>query len=273
VLGLVGTENPRELRWYQISVIAPKQRKNVGGIQRKSKAVLNIPSLARTIIYRNFITAIDKTVLRFYIFTGTSLLYMKKQFGQISEIRMGVSFRTRLEPDPEGEISVIQMKDIDDTNLLHSEDLIRIRMPELKKESHIIQREDLLFRSRGLTNTTSLVTIDLQHTVLAAPMMVIRAKKDIVLPTYLHWFLNLPTTQAVLAKQAEGTSVRMISKATLDVLEIPVPSLARQKEIVELINLASEEERLTQELLKQRKRFIEGFLLRRAFENQSRKGH
>ncbi len=189
---------------------------------------------------------------------------MKKNLGEIAEVKMGVSFRTRLEPDPEGELAVIQMKDIDDTNLLHTEDLIRVREPEYKKESHFVKKGDLLFRSRGLTNTTSLIATDLQPTVLAAPMMVIRVKKNIIKPVYLQWFLNLPSTQATLAKRAEGTSVRMLSKATLDALEVPVPPLMRQKEIVELANLAAEEERLTQELLKQRQRFIEGFLLRRA---------
>lgn len=184
---------------------------------------------------------------------------------------MGVSFRARLEPDPKGEITVIQMKDIDDTNLLHTEDLIRVHMPEFKKERHFVQKEELLFRSRGLTNTTTRFTAELPHAVLAAPMMVIRAKKNLILPQYLQWFLNLPTTQAILAKQAEGTSVRMISKAALDALEVPVPPLARQKEIVEFANLAAEEERLSQELLKQRRRFIEGFLLRCAFEKPPRK--
>ena len=177
---------------------------------------------------------------------------------------MGFPFRTRLEPDPAGEIAVIQMKDINDTNLLHPEDLIRVRMPDYKK-SHLIKKGDLLFRSRGLTNTVSLATVDLPHAVLAAPMMLIRVKTNIIMPAYLQWFLNLPATQATLAKQAEGTSVRMISKATLDALEVPVPPLVHQKEIVELANLATLEERLTEELLRQRKRFVEGILLACAF--------
>jgi len=103
--------------------------------------------------------------------------------------------------------------------------------------------------------------------------MLIRVKTDIIMPAYLQWFLNLPTTQATFAKQAEGTSVRMISKATLDALEIPVPPLVRQKEIVELANWVTQEERLTQELLRQRKRFVQGILLRRAFGQPCRKGH
>jgi hypothetical protein len=189
---------------------------------------------------------------------------MKKVLKELADAKMGVSFRTRLEPDSAGEIAVIQMKDIDDADLLHPEDLIRVRMPNQKKESHFVQKGDLLFRSRGLTNTTSLIATDVQRMVLAAPMILIRVKTDIIMPAYLQWFLNLPTTQAILTKKSEGTSVRMISKTTLETLEVPVPSLGHQQRIVELANLVAEEERLTQELLKQRQRFIEGVLLRRA---------
>lgn len=197
---------------------------------------------------------------------------MERRIAQIADVRMGYPFRTRLEPDPTGNIAVIQMKDLDQANLLYDEDFIHVRMLDYK-ESHLVKKGDLLFRSRGLTNTAFLATVDLPHAVLAAPMMLIRAKTDVIMPAYLQWFLNLPTTQATLAKQAEGTSVRMLSKATLEALEVPVPSLHQQKQIVKLANLATREERLTQELLRQRKRFVEEILLRRAFEQLSRKGH
>jgi restriction endonuclease S subunit len=188
---------------------------------------------------------------------------MKRWISQIAEVKMGFPFRSRLEPDPAGEIAVIQMKDIDNANLLHPEDLIHVRMPDYK-ESHLVRKGDLLFRSRGFTNTASLVATNLQRTVLAAPMMLIRVHAEIITPSYLQWFINLPSTQATLAKKAEGTSVRMINKTALEALEVPVPPLVRQKEIVQLADLAAKEEQLTQELLRQRKRFIEGFLLRRA---------
>ncbi|WP_432215053.1 hypothetical protein, partial [Salmonella enterica] len=49
----------------------------------------------------------------------------------IAEVRMGYSFRSRLETDAGGDVAVIQMKDIDDANLLHPEGLARVQMPDL----------------------------------------------------------------------------------------------------------------------------------------------
>ena len=183
----------------------------------------------------------------------------------IAEVRMGYSFRSRLEVDAEGDVAVIQMKDIDDANLLHPEGLARIQMPDLK-DRHLVQEGDLLFRSRGVTNSAALVGGDLGRAVLAAPMLLIRPKAEIVEPAYLQWFINHPATQAVLAGQAAGTAVKMIGKGVLDGLAVALPPLERQRVFVEIAQLASREAALLEELRGRRKALLEGILLREAQE-------
>ncbi len=176
---------------------------------------------------------------------------------------MGYSFRSRLETDAEGDVAVIQMKDIDDANLLHSEGLARIQMPGLK-DRHLVQEGDLLFRSRGMTNSAALVGRDIGRAVLAAPMLLIRPRTEIVEPAYLQWYINHPATQAVLAGQAAGTAVKMIGKGVLDGLEVALPPVDRQQRIVEVAQLASREAALLEELKGRRKALIDGILLRQA---------
>lgn len=183
----------------------------------------------------------------------------------IAEVRMGYSFRSRLETDAEGDVAVIQMKDIDDTNLLHPEGLARIQMPDLK-DRHLVQEGDLLFRSRGMTNSAALVGGGLGRAVLAAPMLLIRPKAEIVEPVYLQWFINHPATRAVLAGQAAGTAVKMIGKGVLDDLVVALPPLEKQRLIVEVAQLASREAALLEELRGRRKALLEGILLREAQE-------
>ncbi len=183
----------------------------------------------------------------------------------IAEVRMGYSFRSRLETDAEGDVVVIQMKDIDDANLLHPEGLARIQMPDLK-DRHLVQVGDLLFRSRGVTNSASLVGGGIGRAVLAAPMLLIRPRTEIVEPAYLQWFINHPATQAVLAGQAAGTAVKMIGKGVLDNLKVVLPPLERQRLIVEVAQLASREAALLDELRGRRKALLEGILLREAQE-------
>ena len=183
----------------------------------------------------------------------------------IAEVRMGYSFRSRLETDAGGDVAVIQMKDIDDANLLHPEGLARVQMPDLK-DRHLVQEGDLLFRSRGVTNSAALVGGGLGRAVLAAPMLLIRPKTEVVEPAYLQWFINHPATQAVLAGQAAGTAVKMIGKRVLDDLQVVLPPLEKQRLIVEVARLASREVALLEELRGRRKALLEGILLRSAQE-------
>lgn len=183
------------------------------------------------------------------------------KLGQVANIRMGYPFRSRLEHDATGAIAVVQMKDIDEASLLHVEDTVRVDLADVK-EHHLIRSGDLVFRSRGRTNTVALVAADIGPAVLAAPMLLIRPVA--VSPAYLRWYINLPATQAALADQAEGTSVRMISKAALEALEVPVPSRRKQQLIVEASELATAEQDLLGQIARERKRLADGVLLRYA---------
>lgn len=184
-----------------------------------------------------------------------------KKLGQVASIRMGYPFRSRLEHDALGALAVVQMKDIDDASLLHAENAVRVDLADVK-EHHLIRPGDLVFRSRGRTNSVALVSADIGPAILAAPMLLIRP--DAVLPAYLRWYINLPSIQAALSAQAEGTSVRMISKAALEELEVPLPSRRRQQLIVEMSELATAEHELLERIALERKRLADGVLLRYA---------
>jgi Type I restriction modification DNA specificity domain len=187
--------------------------------------------------------------------------------GELAEVQMGYPFRSRLEHDPEGDVTVIQMKDIDDANLLHAEEAIRVALPK-GKTHHLLRAGDLLFRSRGRSNGAAQVLDGISPAVLAAPMLLIRPHK--VLPAYLCWYINTPTTQAQLATQAEGTSVRMISAEALKSLEVPLPSVATQRSIVQAAALAEQEQTLLARIATLRQRMTTHTLMKLAQPSSER---
>ena len=183
------------------------------------------------------------------------------KLGAVASVQMGYPFRSRLEHDPKGDVVVIQMKDIDDADLLHPESAVKVSLP-MAKGHHLLREGDLAFRSRGRTNSAALVAAPIQHAVLAAPMLLIRPQG--VLPAYLRWFINLPRTQAMLSAQSEGTSVRMVSKDAIAALDIPLPSAASQRRIVEIASLAQVERALMAQIAEQKRRLVDGALARYA---------
>lgn len=179
----------------------------------------------------------------------------------IADVRMGYPFRSRVKHDPQGNVAILQMKDIDTPTLLRVDEAIRVTLSDVK-DQHLIRQGDLVFRSRGSSNLVALIGAPIDGVVLAAPML--RIRTHAVTPAYLQWFINLQGTQALLRARAEGTSVQMISKSELEDLDVPVPSSTHQRLIVEAADLMQKEQSLASEIATRRKNMLEGVLLRSA---------
>lgn len=185
------------------------------------------------------------------------------QLKSIANVQMGYSFRSRLEHDPDGDVAVIQMKDLDDANAVRVAGALRLVDPGLPR-SHFLEPGDILFRSRGRNNHAALVPDGLGTAILAAPLLRVRSTR--ALPEYLCWFLNAPSTQGALASRAAGTSVPMVSLQTLAELDVPLPSLDTQRAIARAGALAHREERLAAQVARLRWRHTEQLLMAFAYE-------
>ena len=81
---------------------------------------------------------------------------MRVKLKNIASVHTGYPFRARLEVVEAGNVSVIQMKDIDEYSRLNVSNLVPVSLPEVK-DIHLVSRGDVLFRSRGSINTATLV--------------------------------------------------------------------------------------------------------------------
>lgn len=162
-----------------------------------------------------------------------------------------------------GALAVIQMKDLTDNNRVECSALVRVDM-EKPKEHHLAKPGDLIFRSRGLLSTSAILLDDPGTAVVASPLLRIRVSKHIILPEFLNWFIGQTPAQAFLTSRAKGTAQKMISKETLDELEVFVPSLERQRAIVGMVSLAEEEQHIMRKLAEKRRQYISTNLIRMA---------
>jgi len=187
---------------------------------------------------------------------------MKIEIKKMATVRMGYSFRSRLEASGNGDVSVIQMKDLSGNNIVDCSELVKTYI-ERVKEHHLARKKDLIFRSRGHVTTAAILIEDLTKTVVAAPLLRIRiTQPDMILPEYLNWYISQRDAQHFLTSRAKGTVQKMISKRALEDLEVPVPSLERQKKIVQLALLSAREQSLLQQLSEKREQYIGAVLMR-----------
>lgn len=192
---------------------------------------------------------------------------MKALLKDIATVQMGYSFRSRLESKDSGAVAVIQMKDLTDENIVNCQSLSYVDMAKFN-ENHYAKKGDLIFRTRSLTSTSAILSDDPGLAVVSAPLLKIRVTSPSVMPAYLNWFISQLPAQVFLTSQARGTTQKMISKETLEILEIDVPPLEKQKIIVELAGLAEEEQRIIIKLALKRKQYISATLIREAQENK-----
>ncbi|MEZ5471661.1 MAG: restriction endonuclease subunit S [Marinicella sp.] len=179
----------------------------------------------------------------------------------LADIQMGYSFRSRLETSVGGSVAVIQMKDLQNDNKVHCGDLARINMSPIK-DSHLVQKGDLIFRSRGSVTTSAVLLEDPGIAVVAAPLLRIRVKRpDKILPEYLNWYISQRDAQIFLTSRAKGTVQKMISKQAIEDLEVALPSLEKQKNIVELATLSAREQTLLHTLADKREQYISTVLM------------
>jgi len=178
---------------------------------------------------------------------------------------MGFSFRSRLQSMDSGAVAVIQMKDLTDENTVNCNNLTFINIDKFNK-NHYVKKGDLIFRSRSLSSTSAILLKDPGLVVVSAPLLKIRVTDPAVMPEYLNWFISQLPAQIFLASHARGTTQKMIGKETLEMLEIHVPPMEKQKAIVALATLAEEEQRIMKQLAIKRKQYISATLIREAQE-------
>ena len=187
---------------------------------------------------------------------------MRETIKNIATVQLGYSFRSRLEVSKDGEVAVIQMKDLLDDNTIGCDELVKIDMDSVK-DHHLARKGDLVFRSRGIVSNAAILLEDPAKAVVAAPLIRIRiTKPNRILPEYLNWYLSQREAQVFLTSRAIGTAQKMISKEVLENLEVLLPSLEKQKKIVALASLSVREQTLLSELAEKRKQYISMALTR-----------
>jgi restriction endonuclease S subunit len=187
----------------------------------------------------------------------------------IATIQMGYSFRSKLEASENGNINVIQMKDLLDDNTVDCSGLMKIDM-QTPKEQHFARIGDLVFRSRGKINTSAITLENPEKAIVASPLIRIRVTNpETVLPEYLNWYISQTDAQRYLTSMQAGTSVNMIRTQQLEQMPVHIPSLSIQKNIVELAALSARERTILNELADKRDKYISTLLTQLAKEDEN----
>lgn len=183
---------------------------------------------------------------------------MKRKLSQISRISSGVYEKT----SPAGDARYLQSKHFDDRGrFMDSDPNEQLVLLEKRLEKHRLQQGDVLLIAKGERNIACLYEAHIGPAVASSTFLVIRPEQEGVLPAYLQWFLNTKVVQERLGRLAKGTRIQSLSKKAVGELDIPLPDLTRQNELLHLQTLWQREQSLLEALLREKAAYYEQLLL------------
>lgn len=159
-----------------------------------------------------------------------------------------VSIKTGIfaQPKAQGEVAYLQARHFDNGGGLESSLLPDLpALPAVQK--HLLQEGDVLFAAKGVRNFASLYQKEWGKCVASSTFLVLQPYthgNTVLMPEFLCWWLNQPNVMQEIQKEAMGTALPLVSKSILQDLELSLPSLFKQKQLLKLISLYQKEQHL-----------------------------
>lgn len=185
-----------------------------------------------------------------------------KKLGELSSIRRGYSFRSRIEPEASGDVSVVQVRNIQADGVLDMSELVSINF-EGANSDYWLHPGDIAFGSRGGSLSATLIPDGIGKAIAASSVLIIRPTSPQVTPEYLVWFLNYPSLgQRQLMANQEGSNIQMIKPKGLADIKIHLPPIEVQCRIGALSELQRQENRLAEQLQAKRTQYMDAVLMK-----------
>lgn len=163
---------------------------------------------------------------------------MRRTLSELANVRSGIFAK----PESTGDAVYLQAKHFDEHGEMASEPPADLKIAGPVRK-HLLLAGDILFAAKGSKNFAA-VYHGYFPAVASTTFFVLRLKDESVLSEYVSWLLNSAATQAVLKRQAIGSAMVSISKAVLENLELAVPSIEKQEQILAIAHLSKTEHEL-----------------------------
>lgn len=173
-------------------------------------------------------------------------MYMK--ISNFAEVINGYTFRGAIEPLKNGDIFVLQAKDIvSGQNVTDIDKLTPIAFTGTRTAS-FLQKDDVLIVSRGMgigSFRSAVFSLETTNVIASSSLLIIRIKKKEILPEYVSLYFNSPDGQNKILETVAGSYIRAISRQKLkEEIEIPIPPLEKQESLIKLNQNIKQQEKI-----------------------------
>lgn len=133
----------------------------------------------------------------------------------------------------EGDINILKPSSIENGKIIKEK--FDIGSIEKNIEDSFLKKGDIVFQAKGNKFEAILIDNDYENLISIQSYFNISVNKDIVIPEYLYWYLNNRISKQYFDINSSGANIKSITRKNLESLEIILPPLEKQKEIVQLL--------------------------------------
>lgn len=184
---------------------------------------------------------------------------MKTTLKHISTIQTGIYAQTV----SSGSVVYLQAKHFNENGSFYN--AVTPDLPfNSQTEKHLLNDGDIIFAAKGSKNFAAKYEGRYGKCVASSTFLVIRFLekfKSEILPEYFVWYINHPKIQECLKAKARGSSIVSISKTDLQDIEIQIPSIETQKQILVIDSLRKRERELIKQIQSLKEKHIQHCLI------------
>lgn len=181
------------------------------------------------------------------------------RLSDIADIRSGHPFRGSIEPDINGDVHVVQVRDTKATGEIIQDEVIKTTLTS-KKQPDWLKSGDILFVAKGAKHYSALVEDLPKQTVCSPHFFLVRIKpafKELVTPEFICWQLNQLPAQRYFQTTAEGSLYLSIRRQILEYVPITMLSIDKQKKLTAMHHCAVKEQKILQQLIENRQQQLD----------------
>lgn len=181
------------------------------------------------------------------------------RLSDIADIRSGHPFRGSIEPDINGDVHVVQVRNTKATGEIVQDEVITTTLTS-KKQPDWLKTGDILFVAKGAKHYSALVEDLPKQTVCSPHFFLVRIKpalKDLVTPEFICWQLNQLPAQRYFQTTAEGSLYLSVRRQILEYVPITMLPIDKQRQLTAMHRCAVKEQKVLQQLIENRQQQLD----------------
>ena len=200
------------------------------------------------------------------VFKGLSAFHESKTVQELShKIQYGFTGKT----SEHGQYRYLRITDIQNSKVDWNSTPFAV-IPEQEVQKYLLLKGDIVFTRTGATTGKSYLFVDDVPSIFASYLIRVVVRQDLILPEFLYLFFQSPHYWQQIMGKVVGAAQPNVNGQKLAQLSLPVPTLAKQTEIIHYLAFVQERQRFVVEL--QQKRLSELTTLKSSLLDAAFKG-